>query len=177
MKFNLNNRQQLLGIFAIAIVVLWAGDKLVISPLYGGWTARAKRITTLKTSVRDGNWTLAHEQDIRKEWDFMRKNTLTNEMSGAESQMLNAFDRWERDSGVSINGRRPQWKKGDDDYWTLDCRVDASGNLDALSKFLYAIEKDPLGVKVDTVDITSRNPGGEQLTLGLLVSGLQLKRP
>ena len=172
---KINNRQQLLGIAAIAAVALWAATQLIFSPLYGVWKARAKHIAELKQSVSEGNRVLANGMKTRNEWTFMHSNMLSNEVSAAESQMLKAFDRWERDSGVSINGRRPQWKKGDDLYMTLECRADASGDISSLTRFIYEIEKDPLGAKVDSVEITSRNTDGQQLTLGLLVSGLQLK--
>lgn len=173
---KIKNRQQLLGIVAIAVVVLWAGDKLVFSPLVEGWKARTRQIVELKRSVSEGNRMLAREPDIRNEWEFMRSNMLSNEVSAAESQMLKTLERWKDASGISFSGKRPQWKKGDDDYMTLECRVDAAGDISALTHFLYEIERDPLGAKVDSVEITSRYPDGQQLKLGLLISGLQIKR-
>ena len=41
---NINNRQQLLAILAGVAVALWAGDKLVFSPLTQSWKERATRI-------------------------------------------------------------------------------------------------------------------------------------
>ena len=38
--------------------------------------------------------------------------------------------------------------------------------------FLYEVEKDPVGLKVDSVEISSRDDNGRQLALGLQVSGL-----
>ena len=58
---------------------------------------------------------------------------------------------------------------------TLECRVDAAGNLMTVSRFLYNIEKDPLGFKVETVELSARDENGSQLALGLLVSGLVLQ--
>jgi hypothetical protein len=43
-----------------------------------------------------------------------------------------------------------------------------------VSRFLYDIEKGPLGLKLESVDINSRDNTGKQLTLGLQVSGLVL---
>ena len=94
-------------------------------------------------------------------------------MSLAESQVLGAFDRWAQDSRIGISSIKPLWKRGAEDFATLECRVDAFGNLSSLTRFLYEIEKSPLGLKVDNVEITTRDDRGEQLTLGLQVSGLQ----
>ena len=57
---------------------------------------------------------------------------------------------------------------------TLECHVDGFGNLPALTRFLYEVEKDPMAFKIETVEISARDKDGQQLTLGLLVSGLLL---
>ena len=89
--------------------------------------------------------------------------------------MLGAFDRWSQDSRITITGIAPRWTGGSaDDYTTLECHVDASGSLSTITRFLYEIEKDPLGLKLDIVDIATRDERGRELTLGLQVSGLDL---
>ena len=87
--------------------------------------------------------------------------------------MLRAFDRWSQTSGVSVSSIRPQWKRAGDDYMTLECRADISGNLESVTRLLYEIEHDPMGVKVDSADIATRDTDGAHITLGLQVSGLQ----
>ncbi len=52
--------------------------------------------------------------------------------------------------------------------------MDAFGNLGALTRFLYNVEADPLALRLDVVELTARDDRGEQLTLGLQVSGLIL---
>ena len=46
-----DNRQKLLIVVAIAAVALFAGDKLLLTPLMDAWSARAQRITTLRNDV------------------------------------------------------------------------------------------------------------------------------
>ena len=174
---NITNRQQLLGILAIVAVALLAGDRLVFSPMGRLWKARSERLTELKKSVTQGSLLLQREKSIRARWDTMRTNTLSQEMSVAEHQVLQAFDHWSQDSRISVTSVRPQWKRNAEDYATLECRVDAFGAVSALTRFLFDIEKDPLGLKVDLVEITARDPRGEQLGLGLQVSGLMLNPP
>ena len=57
---------------------------------------------------------------------------------------------------------------------TLECRVDGFGNLSSLTRFLYDVEKDPMALKVEAVEITARDNDGQQLSLALQVSGLLL---
>ena len=59
----------------------------------------------------------------------------------------------------------------------LECRVDASGDLETLSRFLYDIEKDPMALKLQSLEFSSHSDNGQQLTLALQVSGLVLTPP
>jgi len=171
---NLSKRQQLFGVVAVAAVALLAGDRLVFTPLARSLKARSERIAELKKSVAQGTLLLDREQSIRERWGNMRTNTLTGEASVAENQVLKAFDRWAQDSRVAINSIKPQWKRGADDYMTLECGVEAFGSLPALTRFLYDVEQDSLALKVSAVQITTRDDNGAQLTLGLQVNGLLL---
>ena len=170
---NVSKRQQLLTILAVTVIALWAGDKLVVSPLTKSWKARAGRIAELRKSVNQGLQLLEREETIRTRWESFRTNTLPAKASLAQSQVLKDFDRWSQDSGISITSIKPQWKDADD-YLTLECHVDAFGSLATLAKFLYNVEKDPLGLKVEAVEITTRSNDGQQLALALQVSGLLL---
>jgi hypothetical protein len=45
------------------------------------------------------------------------------------------------------------------------------------TKFLFDVEKDPLAIKIDAVEITSRDNDGKQLSLAVQLSGLVLTPP
>lgn len=170
---NANPRQKILTIALVAIVAIWLGDKLVVSPLIQNWKARSGRIAELRRSVSQGRLLLERERSIRGHWDGMRTNTLPRETSVAESQVLKALERWSKESQLKLS-IKPQWKQVSEDYMTLECRADASGTIQALTQFLYNVEKDPLALKVDAVEITARDNDGQQLSLALQVSGLLL---
>jgi hypothetical protein len=88
--------------------------------------------------------------------------------------VISAFDRWGRANNIELGGIRPQWKRGGTDrYSLLECRVDATGTLSTLTRFMYELERSPLALRVDSVEVTSRDDYGQKLTLGLVVSGLR----
>jgi len=171
---NINKRQQLLAIAAIAVVAVWASDKLIFTPLAGLWKERSVQIADLKKSVSQGSLLQDRKSSIRGRWSMMRTNALAAEPAAAESQVLRSFDRWSQASRVSVTSIKPQWKRNADDYMTLECRVDAFGSLSSITRFLYDLEKDPLALKVDAVEISARDNDGQQLSLALQVSGLSL---
>jgi Tfp pilus assembly protein PilO len=176
-KINIKNRQQLLTIAAIAVAVLFVGDRLALRPLSKSWKDRADRIADLRKQVGQGELLVQRDQTIRRRWTNMRANTLTNDTSVAEQHLLKALDAWSQESRISVNSVTPQWKRDGDDYMTLECRVDASGSLATLTRFLYNVEKDPMALKLEAVEISSRDNNGQQISLGLQISGLMLNPP
>lgn len=169
---KLDKRQQLLALLAIAVVALFAGDKLVFSPLVRFWKDRSAQIAELDKKIAQGSELIKREQTIRKRWAQMRSNTLPNNNSVAEQRVLAAFDYWAQESRVSVLSITPQWKPEADDYISLECRVEAFGSLATVSQFLYNIEKDPLGLRLESVELSARDNEGQQIALGLQISGL-----
>jgi hypothetical protein len=172
---NIHNRQQILAIAAAAIVGFFILDKLVITPLSKSWKERSTMIADLRKSITQGKATLEREPITRRRWNEMRRYTLPFGASPAEQEMLKSFDRWSQDSGISVSSIKPQWKRGTtDDYSVLECRVDAAGSLANLTRFLYEVEHSPMALKVESVELAARDNNGQQVTLGLLISGLRL---
>lgn len=174
---KIENRQRFLAILAGATLTLLLADRLIVGPLIQGWKQRSIELAELRTSIAKGNQTLDREQRIRDRWDSMRTNTLPENVSQAENEVLRAFERWSDESLISISSIKPQWKRAGEDFLTLECRADAAGSIQEVARFLYLVEKDPLALKVESVEITSRDENGRQLAVALQVSGLQLNAP
>jgi hypothetical protein len=173
---KVNNRQQLLAFLAIAGIGLLLLDRFVITPLRANWKARSEEITKLERDIKRGESVLDRASITRARWQGMRTNTLPLNLSAAEGQVLKAFDRWTEESRISFTGIKTQWKRNSDEYLLLDCHADAFGTIDAVTRFLYDVEKDPSALRVESVEITSRDNNGQQLTIALQVTGLVLAK-
>ncbi len=169
-----NNRQQLLLVIAAAGLVVMACDSLVLTPLSRLWKERAARIVDLKKSIAHGSSIVEREQNLRSRWESMKEHALGSDLSVAENEMVKAFDRWSQESRVTINSRKSQSKRGGDDYLTLEYRVDAVGSMESLTHFFYEIERDSMALKVESLEITTRDSQARQMSIALLVSGLIL---
>jgi hypothetical protein len=174
---QIKNRQHLLVIGAIAAVALFAGDRLVLTPLTRAWGARVKHIAQLRQQITEGKMLLDREENLRSRWEQMSQNALPKNTSAAEQQVFQAIDVWAQNSGVTISAITPQWKHDSDDYMTFECRVDAAGDLGKLNRFLYSVERDPMALKLELVELGARDKEGQQLALGLQLSGLVLNTP
>ena len=171
---KIENRQKLLTVVAISAVALLALDRLILTPLGHVWGKRSERIVELSKDLTQGKLLLDREKEIRKRWSNMASNTLPVNLSMAESKVLKSVDTWTQDSGISFTSIKPQWKQNADDYVTLECRADAFGDMSSLMRFLYDLERELLALRVEDVEISSRDNDGQQLSLGVRFTGLVL---
>jgi hypothetical protein len=172
---QIKNRQQFLTILTLVAVALLAIDKIIAPPLESFWKARQARLNELRQEVKDGESLRRGNTSIRAQWAKMQASTLTNNTTQAEQQLFNGLYKWSQMSGISINNVTPQWKQGSDPtYKTLECRVDATGDIKRLTDFLYDLEKDPMALKLESVEFTSSDNTGTKLGMGVQISGLVL---
>ncbi len=164
----------MLTILAGVAIALFIGNKVIFEPLAGAWKSRNGEIAKLRQDVQNGQALIRREAGLRNQWRDMGANTLTNDASQAEQQVLNTVANCASSSRASVTGINNQWKHDSDEYMTLECRVEAAGDINTLAQFLYSLEKDPLALKLQSVEIGSRDNNGRQLTLGILISGLVL---
>lgn len=166
-------RQQLLIVAVVACLLLLIGNSLILDPLTSSWKERSARISHLRDQVAEGTAMIERETVIRRRWENMRNGTLPSNTSVAEAEFYKTFSRCVADSGVTQVSYRPQWKQNDD-YSTYECRADISGNIETLSRFIYELEKDPMALKVESMEFATHDDKGQQLSLGIQVSGLLL---
>jgi Tfp pilus assembly protein PilO len=171
---KVQNRQQFLVMLTIAAAALLIANSLIYEPMAKLWSARSAQIKELRTKVHDGKLLIQRETGVRGHWSDMKNNALPANPSLAGQKVIEAFDTWSRSSGAEVTSIMPQWKNDSTNYMTFNCRVEASGTLGTLSQFIYDIEKGPMPLKLDSVELSAHSDNGEQLTLGLQVSGLAL---
>lgn len=175
MNLPTTQRQRLLLILAGAAVFLLVADSMLLTPLTKAWQTRSAEIAKLQKNVTEGRGVLARADRTQALWTEMQSQALPKDPAQAEQDLISAVDRWGRASNIEVGSIKPQWKRGATNrYSQLECRIDATGSLATLSRFLYEVEKSTLALRVDSVELTARDEIGQKLTLGLLVSGLRL---
>ncbi|MFI5338115.1 MAG: hypothetical protein ACHQ5A_15105, partial [Opitutales bacterium] len=147
-----SQRQRLLLIVAGAGLLLLILDRILFTPLGHLWQAHAVEIGQLQGAVSNGRSVIARASQTRQVWSEMQHTAMARDAAQAEQDLITAFDRWGRDNSIDLGSIKPQWKRGADDRSSLlECRVDATGTLPALSRFLYDLESSPLALRVDSV--------------------------
>jgi Tfp pilus assembly protein PilO len=171
---QIKNREKTLIIATIAVVGLYIANLAILTPLQNAWKARSDQIAKLRKDLDNGRKMIQRQASIRSQWGRLRDSTLTNETSGAEQQVYNAINRWSQESGATVNAITPQWKHDAEDYMSYESRLDVSGDMNSLIRFVYNIENEPMALKLESVELSTRDKEGQQLTLAVQVNGLVL---
>lgn len=167
-------RQRWLIMLTAAALLLFLVDRFGLGPLTALWKKRTAHIAELKANLESGRTMLAREKVVRERWGEIRGNTLPYNSSAAEQQLFKALDGWAQESHAKCTGITPQWKEDAEDYMTMDCRVEAAGSMEALSRFLFEIERSPLALQLQSVELASHDGAGRELVLALRCSALAL---
>jgi hypothetical protein len=175
MMTKMPKRQRWLILVAGAGVLLLVLDRIVFSPLTDVWKAHSAEIQQLKGSVANGRSIIARGEHLRQVWADIQSGALPGDQAQSEHDVISAFESAGRASGTELGSIKPLWKHGAiDGYSLLECRLDAAGTLPGVSRFLYELERSPLAMHADSVELVSRDDTGQRLTLSLTISGLRL---
>ena len=182
-----NKREKLLLTFALLAVVILAGDRLVLGPLINSWQTRAANIIQLKRNVEYGNELLPREKSDTKKWERYWGVNLNSTNSVAEDEVLRAIENWTGDSGILLTSVKPQWQNHEYEflgkeiaenktysYKTYDVRLVAEGTMREAVDFIHAIESDELPLKIEQLELASREKTGKLISVSVHFTGLQL---
>lgn len=170
-----NRGKRLIMVVVMICVGLLIVDKLILGAVVAGWKSRAQRIGDLEKKLQDGERLITHNKaDYEKQWAYMLKNSLPPERSDAEQLIYNAMGQWSK-FGLTVTSQRPQWITDRDNNTRIEFRVVATGSMESIARFLYNVERDSRGLRVQDVEISSKDETGKNLSMSVLLTGVVLR--
>lgn len=169
-----DRRQRILLICAVAVVGLLLADKVVIGPLMGVWKSWSDTIRLDTENL--AKFSPKRAADLQTRWADMKRHSLPRELPEAESQVFSAVGKWAGSSHLALNSVQPKWLADDKDAKSkkVEFTIKATGSLSSIAGFLYALETDPMPLRVEDFEMTTKDPKGAQLTFSLRFTGLVL---
>ncbi|MBI5091002.1 MAG: hypothetical protein HZB26_00995 [Candidatus Hydrogenedentes bacterium] len=168
-------RKRLLIIAAAICIGAFALDRLVITPSFEYWNGRSAQIQELDKEIAESGGLLDREGELRQRWDTMKTQSLPKRVSDAESLVFQSVSRWASESKLSVTSLKPRWVKVPPMAQTLEIQLEGTGNIENLSKFLFALETDALPLRVEDLQVSAQDDKGEKLALSVRFSGLVLE--
>jgi hypothetical protein len=175
MKLDVPVRQRWLMIVAGAGIALLVLDRAAFTPLARLWKSNAAEIARLRSSVAEGQGLIARAVRLNELWAGIQSQAVPRDQAQSEHDVLASFENWSRSSGVELGSVKPLWRHGPtDESSLLECRLEATGSLGGLSRFLFDLESAHQALRVESAELTSRDDSGRSLTLTIIVTGLRL---
>ena len=169
-----NKREKLLLSVAFLTVAILIGDRLVLGPLINSWKIRNDKIAKLERDIAKGKTLLPRLEPSIKKWRKYVSANLNSTNTIAEDEVLRAIENWTGDSGILLTSIKPQWQNHDDRYRTYDVRLVAEGTMQEAVEFVHAIELDKLPLKIEQLELASREKTGKLVSVSVYFTGLQL---
>ena len=169
-----NKREKLLLSVTLLAVAILIGDRLVLGPLVNSWKIRNDKIGILERDIAKGKTQLPRLEPSIKKWRKYVSNNLNSTNTTAEDKVLRAIETWTHDSRILLTSIKPQWQNHDDRYRTYDVRLVAEGTMQEAVKFVHAIESDELPLKIEQLELASREKTGKLISVSVHFTGLQL---
>jgi hypothetical protein len=170
-------RERVIAIVALVCIGLVAIDKLIVPPLRDVWTTRSDRVKRLQLSLKKGRILVDREQAMRERWADMEQHCLPADESAAENLVLKSVSTWTSKSQFNVSSLKPRWVEDRKvkDHKKLLFHATGEGRPGEVWRFLYELERDPLALKVEDVEITARDQRGAVMALGVRFSGIVLE--
>ena len=100
---------------------------------------------------------------------------------------MRAIETWTADSRILLTSIKPQWQNHEYEflgneiaknktysYRTYDVRLVAEGTMQEAVEFVHAIESDELPLKIEKLELASREKTGKLISVSVHFTGLQL---
>ena len=173
---KLSRREKIIGLVTLAAVGLFAGDRLLLSPLLQYRADLARRAQALEARVAESQQALQSHAAMQQRWRDMQTRGLATEAAQAEAQMLRSLNQWASQAGLSVQAITPEQvgsarsrlrarPGAQPESVEMVFRIAAIGNMRSISGFLTRLQNPPLPLRVKDVQITSRREAADDLSL------------
>ncbi len=162
---SLSNREMLLG-WAVGLLILFGLSFWFLAPKVRIWKEiRASRKQVAERMALSERLLQSQDQWTRRLDALKTKLTKYAADKDATADYLKIMERVAKDNNLNLVQRRPQKEKRHGDLYemAIDCTWD--GNLEALIRFLYALERENVTMNIEDLSV-SLEPGGKGLMKG-----------
>ena len=157
-------------------VYLSGAEQEAYNTLHANITKTSKDSFTFSIGGNPGNATgpILVRRGDKEEWRTFLSANLNSTDSIAQADVLRAIENWTDDSDISVQLDKGEWRNHEDRYQTYDVRLVAEGTMQEAVEFVHAIESDKLPLKIEQLELASREKTGKLISVSVHFTGLQL---
>ena len=171
---KLSQRERYIGIATGAVIGLLVLDSFIITPWMAARADLTMRLDARREEMTRAEQTFTNVRRANRRWSELAGETLQSDASAAESQLLNALRDWSEDSGLSVSAVRPDRTGGSNGFGRVTLRATGAGRMDDVTQFLWNVETAEVPVRMEELQIATRKPGEDDLTLQFTLATIYL---
>ena len=167
-----SKRERYVAIGAGAVIVLLLLDSFIVSPYFARRDEIAKEVDSTRADIHKGEILFHEQRKLRKVWDEMNSNGLSNTPSDAESQLQLALDEWSQECGVNVSSLKYERSSAEGKFLQISFHLTGTGPLSTISSLMWRLETTTMPLRVNEIQISPRKEGQDDLQLQLAISTL-----
>jgi len=170
----LSRRERYIVIGTVAVVGLLALDRIFLTPLIEHRQLLEAEMRKSTAEMTRAEGLFANSPRVHRKWNEMTATSLKDSGSNAESQIIQAVSNWALQAGLNLSSVKPERAEKEKQFMKITFRANATGNMAAVSRFMWEVQTSKVPVRVTDLSITTRRDGMDDLTLDLGISTLYL---
>lgn len=161
----MSKREKTIVIVAGSVIGALLLDRVLVTPLWDSYILAEGRIENIREELERADNLERNSRRARSTWNRIAGDSLPADASQAESQLLNSVRVWAQRAGVNLTSLKPERAESDEPFDRLVVRAAATGDMESLSRFLYAAETSRIPVRVADATLATRRDGEDDLSL------------
>ncbi|MBI1371545.1 MAG: hypothetical protein GC159_02110 [Phycisphaera sp.] len=168
----LSKRERTLGLLAAVALGVLVLNAYALQPWIEHSRALSDKAEALSLELDGAVNQIDAKKSATRRWREMTSAGMHVSRSEAESQLLHAMRGWSSSARLNLVSIKPERSYQTGEMTELVYHASASGRMDAVARFLYAMETADLPVHIRQMQISTAKAGSDELTLDLRVSTL-----
>jgi len=176
----LSKRERYIVIGTVVVVGILALDRLFLTPLLERRQETNANIRLETEKMEKATALVTNRSRVQRKWNELSGASLKADGANAESQIIRAVNDWAQDAGLNVSSVKPERaerekiKDKETQFMKITFRANATGNMAAISRFMWRLQTSKVPIRVTDVSINTRRDGVDDLSLDLGISTIYL---
>ena len=172
----LSKRERYIVIGTVVVVGILALDRLFLTPLIERRQEINANIRLETEKMEKATALMTNRSRVSRKWTEISGTTLKVDGATAEGQIIRAVNDWAQDAGLNVSSVKPERaeKEKDTSFVKITFRANATGNMSAITKFMWRLQTSKVPIRVTDLSITTRRDGMDDLSLDLGISTIYM---
>jgi hypothetical protein len=167
-------RERMIMIMATATVLLLVLDRYAFTPLLQKRSETKQLVQSTAAELEHSLAVLNRRKQLQTRWQQMTEDGLSAQPAQTEGLILRFLQESSGRAGLLLTSLQPEHAELKADFGHIDFLVSASGDMRAVTRFLWDIETSSLPLRIKALQLGGADETASQMSLQLTLSSIYL---